>query len=81
MEMSKCALVSGANTYRRNTHCFVCLDIDECDMETNSCDVNAVCTNTDGSYTCSCLSGYSGDGENCTGEVSISIRYDTNEFY
>ena len=28
--------------------------------------MNAQCTNTDGSYTCGCLDGYSGDGKNCT---------------
>ena len=30
--------------------------------------MNAQCTNTDGSYTCGCLNGYSGDGKNCTGK-------------
>ena len=44
-----------------------CLDIDECTNETDSCDDNAMCTNTMGSYSCSCLFGYSGDGEMCIG--------------
>ncbi|KAL9957484.1 hypothetical protein ACROYT_G039122 [Oculina patagonica] len=30
------------------------------------CDVNAVCTNTLGSYNCSCKDGFYGDGKNCT---------------
>ena len=31
--------------------------------------MNAQCTNTNGSYTCSCLAGYSGDGiTSCTGK-------------
>ena len=42
-------------------------DIDECQAGTNSCDENAACSNTVGSYICSCLFGYSGDGMTCTG--------------
>ena len=44
------------------------LDINECEVGTDSCDENADCTNTDGSYTCSCTTGYSGDGMSCTGQ-------------
>ena len=49
--------------------CVLCpTDINECDDGTASCDVNAQCINTDGSYNCSCSSGYSGDGmTSCTG--------------
>ena len=35
-------------------------DINECD--TNRCDSNAVCTDTVGSYMCTCNVGFSGDG-------------------
>ena len=35
-------------------------DINECDAEV--CDVNAECTNIDGSYICICNSGLTGDG-------------------
>ena len=41
-------------------------DIDEC-KGNNDCDANADCTNTEGSYTCACRSGYDGDGKKCTG--------------
>ena len=40
--------------------------MNECASD-NDCHANAQCTNTDGSYTCSCLDGYAGDGKNCTG--------------
>ena len=30
------------------------------------CDTNANCTNTDGSYNCTCDNGYSGDGFTCS---------------
>ena len=42
-------------------------DINECTEDTHSCDGNASCTNTIGSYNCTCNFGYEGDGLNCTG--------------
>ena len=50
------------------TFTFYSLDIDECTEESDNCDANTVCTNTDGSFTCACNTGYSGDGVTCTGE-------------
>ena len=47
-------------------HIQITLDINEC-AGTNDCDENAFCTNTEGSYTCSCKSGYAGNGQSCTG--------------
>ena len=44
---------------------FLFPDIDECLMGTDSCDRNADCSDTDGSYTCTCHVGFSGDGETC----------------
>ena len=37
-------------------------DIDECATNRHNCDANAVCADTDGSFTCECSSGYNGDG-------------------
>ena len=37
----------------------------------NDCDPNASCTNTQGSYICSCKSKYSGNGLNCEGTFGI----------
>jgi len=39
-----------------------CEDVDEC-TTTNDCHFSALCTNTVGSYVCSCPQGYSGDGK------------------
>ena len=37
-----------------------------------NCNANASCLNNDGSYSCQCLEGFSGDGvENCTGTSSV----------
>ena len=50
---------------------FTFLDIDECSTNSHSCDVNAVCSDTRGSYTCACKGGYSGDGRRCTGKIFL----------
>ena len=42
-------------------------DIDECATGDHTCHANADCSNTDGNFTCSCSSGYSGDGMTCSG--------------
>ena len=46
-------------------------DIDECFEGQNNCSVNSNCTNTPGSYQCSCFNGYEdeGFGYNCTGNL------------
>ena len=43
------------------------LDEDECSNETFPCGDNAHCTDTDGSFDCNCVTGFQGDGFNCTG--------------
>jgi len=44
-------------------------DINECDLETHTCHSNANCTDTDGSFNCTCREGFEGDGFNCTGKL------------
>ncbi|KAL9954064.1 hypothetical protein ACROYT_G041555 [Oculina patagonica] len=41
-------------------------DIDECLANTHDCDSLATCTNTDGSFTCACNVGYTGNGKSCS---------------
>jgi len=43
------------------------LDVDECETDPHPCGTNAGCTNTYGSFSCSCNTGYSGNGVTCTG--------------
>ena len=40
-------------------------DINECSADSSPCDENADCTNTEGSYICSCKQGFDGDGSTC----------------
>lgn len=46
-------------------------DINECTSGANTCDENAECINTVGSFVCQCLTGFSGDGTTCGG-MSLS---------
>ena len=44
-------------------------DVNECELETYPCSLNANCMDTDGSFNCTCSDGFEGDGFNCTGEL------------
>ena len=50
---------------------YVIIDNDECNGEGSghNCDMNAVCTNTEGGFTCECKDGWAGDGVTCTGKA------------
>jgi len=49
---------------------FSSVDIDECATDNGHCSSEAVCHNSVGSYTCSCPSGYAGNGFICTGKAA-----------
>ena len=45
------------------------IDINECSTNNGGCHATlATCTNTEGSHTCTCKAGYSGDGVTCNGK-------------
>ena len=46
-------------------------DINECTERTHDCHEYASCTDTDGSFTCTCNTGFSGDGKNCEGQFTF----------
>jgi len=54
------------------------VDIDECATNMAKCDTHASCSNTAGSFTCTCNEGYSGNGLTCEGmsaaEAVITCR-------
>ncbi|CAH3171492.1 unnamed protein product [Porites lobata] len=57
-------------------------DIDECSVSPSVCDINANCSNTRGSYYCTCKAGYTGDGKTCQESVFFLINFfflDTDE--
>lgn len=45
------------------------VDIDECSKNGSPCDENALCSNEDGSYTCTCKNGFTGSGIVCNGKL------------
>ena len=51
-------------------------DVNEClENNTDNCDVNAECLNTEGGYNCTCKPGFTdvnGDGTNCTGNCNVA---------
>ena len=49
-------------------------DIDECMVNMDNCADNAVCMDTDGSYTCTCNPGYTGDGVMCSGRSNVCAQ-------
>ena len=57
----------GSTVYNYYATVYVPLDINECAMGTDNCAPEATCTNTEGSFTCTCNHGYTGSGTVCTG--------------
>jgi len=64
----------------------VFLDVDECKPDllsddhkkwSHNCHGDATCTNTKGSFYCTCNSGYTGDGVTCTGKILNQV-YDAS---
>lgn len=60
--------VAAAEHHRVINPCNFVLDVDECETDQHDCDEHALCMDTDGSFTCDCLQGYTGSGRvgNCT---------------
>ena len=48
------------------------LDVNECSLDgLNNCHGDANCSDTPGSFECSCLAGYRGNGTECYGTLTI----------
>lgn len=52
-------------------------DINECDRDLDNCDINAECSNTVGSFNCTCNMGYTGTGvmSDCSESRSSTDQY------
>ena len=56
------------------------LDINECDTD-NPCITLASCSNTEGSFLCSCNAGYTGDGYTCQGTFNDTTMLERHTSY
>ena len=56
-------------------------DIDECASGIHNCHNDANCTNTKGSFYCTCHAGYSGNGVKCEGTCTLSCICDIFTFF
>ena len=59
------------------TAVYLLQDVNECeDPGGNDCHQNANCSDTIGSYTCTCMLGYSGNGTYCEGKYGMETEKD-----
>jgi len=56
-------------------HVTWCVEIDECAATPPVCGPHSNCTNTPGSYQCTCHAGFRRDGTLCTGKCRTIIAY------
>ena len=61
--------------------CAIAIDVDECQFENMLCDSNASCSNTYGSYFCTCDTGFTGNGSVCIGEIVIVVKLCSHNNY
>ena len=61
-------------------HCFLSKFVSDngtCNNRVSDvCAENAVCIETENSFYCDCVFGYTGNGCNCTGTVDNNLKYD-----
>lgn len=54
----------------------VCVDVNECTAGNHMCSPDAQCINQEGSHTCQCRAGFSGDGRLCeSNRICFVINY------
>ena len=60
---------------------FVTIDINECIASSSLCAANAQCENNEGSYVCSCNTGFTGNGKTCNGKRDLILDSITYEVF
>ena len=50
------------------------VDVNECLTNNGGCDIHATCENTFGNFSCTCNTGYLGDGFDCQGNFFVFMK-------
>ena len=68
-------IITDVFTYVFTKESTICLlsDVNECVTGSDRCHDNATCSNSDGSYLCTCGCGYIGNGTICEGKLLTKI--------
>ena len=51
--------------------------VNECSTNMNNCSVDALCTDLDNGFQCTCNEGFAGDGVTCTGKHAHATVYNS----
>lgn len=71
--------VGNADAYQEcNMHS--CSGIDECAAGSHNCDSNANCSDSEGSFSCSCSAGYTGNGTTCYPSCTVATCPTSNGY-
>ena len=77
LELTTLALVRTTKSYCMQVplhpHSFP--DVNECVDESHSCSANAMCHNTIGNYSCSCVEGFEGNGFTCSSKINLHTSH------
>jgi hypothetical protein len=72
MQVAPCFCRELPKVFHSRLSCFyISIDIDECSLSIDNCHQNSNCTNIDGSFLCTCDSGYTGNGTVCQGIIDV----------
>ena len=48
-------------------------EINECTTDVDDCHAQAICSNSVGSFSCTCHTGYTGNGKHCSGALIVTV--------
>lgn len=69
-----CEGIHVRNIYKLGSNTFAYFsDINECLVRGHNCNLNAICENNIGSFSCHCKPGFSGNGIDCNGMISLFV--------